>query len=113
MPVGEGAFHLYLHGEVRAASDTGVGDVVAVRVRFDDAYRGGPAHPMPPSFRAALAKSAKAQAAWGALTPSLQKEVLRYLAGLKSAEALARNVALAARVLSGRPGRFLGRSWNE
>ena len=47
MPAGDGAFYLYLHGDVRKASGTDVGDVVSLRVEFDDAYKGGPAHPMP------------------------------------------------------------------
>ena len=47
MPAGDGSFFLYLHGEVRKASGSGVGDVVDVTVTFDEDYRGGPADPMP------------------------------------------------------------------
>jgi uncharacterized protein YdeI (YjbR/CyaY-like superfamily) len=48
---------------------------------------------------------------WEALVPSRKKEVLRYFAALKSPEARARNLERALHVLSGRKGRFLGRSW--
>src|SRR3569833_1451237 len=48
MPAGDGSFFLYLHGEVRKASGSGVGDVVDVAVAFDADYRGGPADPMLP-----------------------------------------------------------------
>jgi hypothetical protein len=38
MPAGDGSFYLYLHGDVRKASGTRVGDVVRVTLAFDDAY---------------------------------------------------------------------------
>jgi hypothetical protein len=91
MPMGNGDFYLYLHGSARTASNTKVGDRVKVEVAFDAAYRGGPA-PMPAWFRAPLTKNAKAMRVWKALTPSRQKEMLRYLLNLKSAEARARNL---------------------
>ncbi|MEA3165929.1 MAG: hypothetical protein QOJ26_798 [Thermoplasmata archaeon] len=111
MPAGDGNFYLYLHGTVRKASGTGVGDRVRIELAFDDSYRNGPMHPMPTWFKAALAKEAKAARAWKALTPSRQKEILRYLASLKSAEAKQRNLAKAMRVLGGKPERFMARSW--
>src|SRR4030081_3368540 len=39
MPVGDGSFYLYLHGDVRKASGTKVGDVVTLEVQFDGEYR--------------------------------------------------------------------------
>jgi hypothetical protein len=112
MPRGDGSFFLYLHGSVRTASSTQVGDRVAVNVTFDPAYRGGPVHEMPERLARGLARSKRASEAWGKLTPSLQKEVLRYLAALKSESARSRNVIRALRVLSGKKERFLGRDWN-
>ena len=111
MPAGDGSFYLYLHGEIRKASDTRVGERVDVEVQFDAAYRGGPMHPMPSWFRAALAKNRKAKKAWDALIPSRRKEMLRYFAGLKSLEARERNLERAIHVLSGKGGRFMARSW--
>ena len=113
MPVGHGSFYLYLHGDVRKASGTKVGEVVAVELEFDDEYRGGPAHPMPLWFRAALERNRKAKRVWSELIPSRQKEILRYFSGLKSREAQARNVRRAVQVLSGGKGRFMARSWNN
>lgn len=110
MPKGNRAFYLYLHGHVRNASGTKVGDRVSVEVQFDAAYRPGPM-PMPPWFRAPLSKNAAAKAAWQALVPSRQKEILRYLAHLKSPEARARNIERALRVLSGEKERYMARSW--
>lgn len=111
MPIGRGDFYLYLHGDVRRASNTKVGDRVRVEIDFDAAYRGGPMHPMPAWFRVPLSKNAKARAAWDALIPSRQKEILRYMSWLKSPQARARNVARALHVLSGKKGRYMARSW--
>ena len=113
MPIGDGSFRLYLHEKVRKASSTGVGDRVEVEVRFDSKYKGGPAHPMPVWFRAALSKNSVARKNWEALIPSRKKEVLRYFASLKSAEARERNLVRAIRVLSGKGERFMARSWSE
>jgi hypothetical protein len=112
MPLGDGRFRLYLHGIVRKASGTKVGDRVRVDVHFDSAYRGGPAHPMPAWFRVPLAKNRRAKQAWDALVPSRKKEFLRYLSWLKSKAARERNVARALHVLSGKKGRYMARSWS-
>jgi hypothetical protein len=113
MPRGDGGFYLYLHGQIRKASATQVGDRVTAEVWFDAKYRGGPAHPMPASFKAALSRAPQAKRAWASLIPSRQKEILRYLAALKSPEAQARNIERALKVLSGEPSRFMARSWTD
>ena len=111
MPMGNGAFYLYLAGDVRKASATKVGDMVDVDVRFDPAYRGGPMHAMPPWFRRPLYANTRAKRAWLALTPSRQKEILRYLSLLRSKDARVRNVTKAIRALSGAKERYMARSW--
>lgn len=113
MPAGDGSFYLYLSGEVLKASNTQVGSVVEIKLQFDANYKPGPADPMPVWFSEALGQNQRARQRWDELTPSLQKEILRYLARLKSVEAQSRNTALAIHVLSGGKGRFLARSWNE
>src|SRR4051812_11850987 len=59
MPKADGSFFLYLHGQVRKASDTEVGDLVSVEIAFDEKYRPGPS-PLPPILRAALKAHPKA-----------------------------------------------------
>jgi hypothetical protein len=113
MPVGDGSFYLYLHGDVRMASNTKVGDRVVVDLSFNEGYHSGPMHPMPPWFRAALNKNTTAKKNWQKLIPSRQKEILRYLSWLKSPEAQQRNLERAMRVLGGKPERFMARSWNK
>ena len=111
MPRGDGSFYLYLHGDIRKVSGTGVGDEVTVDVEFDESYQNGPMHPMPDWFQAALDESPKALRAWNDLIPSRQKEVLRYFDGLKSQEARERNLQKAMHVLEGNEGRFMARAW--
>ena len=113
MPVGDGHFFLYLHGQVRKASDTSVGDSVSITLEFDDEYKGGPAHPMPPWFGDELDRNPNAKKGWANLTPSRRKEILRYFAGLKSAAAQERNVRKALHVLAGGKARFMARAWNS
>lgn len=113
MPAGDGNFYLYLHGDVRKASSTKVGDTVRVDLGFDSSYRSGPAHLMPAWFKDALDKQAPARKNWDKLVPSRQKEILRYLAALKSPGARARNLERVILMLSGRPGRYMARSWKD
>jgi hypothetical protein len=113
MPVGNGAFYLYLHGDIRKASQTHVGDRVRIEINFDASYRNGPQHSMPIWFRQGLMASPRAKMNWQALTPSRKKEVLRYFSHLKSPAAQGRNLARALHVLSGTAGRFMGRKWAD
>lgn len=113
MPIGDGSFYLYLHGSVRKASNTKVGDKVVVDVQFDADYKNGPLHPMPDWFQKALSKDTKAQKGWDALIPSRQKEILRYFSWLKSDAAKKRNTEKVIRVLSGHKERFMARTWED
>jgi bacteriocin resistance YdeI/OmpD-like protein/uncharacterized protein DUF1905 len=112
MPVGDGSFFLYLNGQVRKASGTKVGDVIVITLEFDEDYRGGPAEPTPRWFRTELRRNAAAQQGWKALPPSRQKEIVRYLARLKSPEAQQRNLQRALHVLAGGKARFMARAWS-
>ncbi len=111
MPRGDGAFYLYLHGEMRDTAGVSVGDRVSVELRVDEAYRGGPTHEVPARFREALDAHPTAAANWDRLAPSRRKEILRYFAGLKSERALQRNIDKALRVLGGEKERFMARDW--
>ena len=113
VPVGNGAFYLYLHADVRRASQTSVGDRVQIEAEFDSSYRNGPQHSMPIWFRRGLKVNRRAKKNWLALTPSRKKEILRYFSRLKSRAARVRNLARALQVLSGAAGRFMGRAWAD
>jgi uncharacterized protein DUF1905/bacteriocin resistance YdeI/OmpD-like protein len=113
MPDGNGNFYLYLHGSMRKASGTEVGDRVRVEIEFDASYRNGPQHPMPKRFKQALDGNPQAKKNWTALIPSRKKEILRYFSRLVAVDARARNLARALHVLSGQAGRFMGRDWKD
>src|ERR1041384_6683536 len=112
MPAGDGSFLLYLHGEVRKASGTTVGDVAHVSIERDDEYRGGPVGPMPRWFSGELRRTPLARKGWQGLPPGRPKENTRYLVRLKSPEARQRNVQKALHVLAGGKARFMARSWS-
>ena len=110
MPVGDSSFYLYLNGPIRDASKTAVGDRVVARVAFDTEYRGGPTHAMPPSLKTALRTDLRANEVWRAFPPSRQKEILRYLAALRSDSARERNVEKVLSMLKDARTPFLGRA---
>jgi hypothetical protein len=95
-----GLWRLYLNTEMRRAANVDVGDQVTVRVQFDHAPR---PVPMPPEFELALAENKQAKEAFEKLTPSRQKEILRYLNSLKQSETLERNIEKAIGFLRGEP----------
>lgn len=76
-------------------------------------------NPHPPTYemmaflKEALDKNPVAKANWGKLTPSRQKEILRYFSHLKSDEAKERNLKKVMFVLTGKAGRFMARSWKD
>src|ERR1700722_12015039 len=113
MPVGDGDFYLYLHGDVRRTSHASVGDRVRVEINFDASYRNGPQHTMPAWFRLGLTANPQAKKNWLALTPSRKKEILRYFSRLRSPAARTRNLARALHVLSGASARFMARTWSD
>lgn len=113
MPAGDGSFFLYLNEIVRSAAGVGVGDRVRVEISFDAEYRYGPQHPMPAWFGKALKENPQAKKNWGLLIPSRKKEVLRYLAQLKSEGARKRNLAKVMDALTGKEVRFMARTWRH
>ncbi len=84
-----GAWRLYLNTPMRRAVAKGVGDRVTVDLDFDAEPR---LVPVPPRFKRALATNPAANAAFEALAPSRRKEIVRYLASLKTEVSLRRNV---------------------
>lgn len=112
MPIGNGDFYLYLHADVRKASNTKVGDEVEVRVQFDKGYKGGPTD-LPDWLLAVIETDEIVNKNWNNLSPSRQKEVVRYLTNLKSVEARMRNLTKLKEMLSGIEGHYMGRDWKD
>ena len=100
-----GSWRLYVNMEMLEDSPRRVGESIEVEVAFDPSDRTIKVHP---KFEAALADNADARAAFEMLSPSRQKEILRYISSLKRDDSVDRNVDRAIKFLRG-DGRFVGR----
>jgi hypothetical protein len=100
-----GKWRLYLNGPMRKIAGKDVGDRVEVTIEFDPLER---TIPIPPKFLKALQDNPRAKHVFEQLSPSRQKEIARYIANLKSEEAITKNITRAIKFLTGNE-RFVGR----
>ena len=98
-------WRLYINTTMLKDSPKHVGEVVEISIEFDPRDRSVPIHP---ELQKALQKDKNAQRVFDSLTPSLQKEINRYLFNLKTDEKIQENVQRAVDFLNGK-GRFVGR----
>jgi len=98
-------WRLYLNGPMRIAAGRDVGDTVEAGIEFDPGDRAISVHPL---LKKALQKNQKSNLAFEQLTPSRRKEILRYINGLKTREAIERNIEKVISHLGGK-SRFAGR----
>jgi len=101
----QGTWRLYINLKMLKNSPKRVGEMIQVTIEYDPVERD---IPIPARFLAALEDSPIARRMFESLTPSRQKEIVRYLANLKSEEAVSRNVDKAIGFLAGK-NRFVGR----
>lgn len=99
-----GAWRLYVNTAMLKDSPRRVGERLAVTVAHDPVGRPAPTSP---AFEQALANHPEAKAVFDTLPPSRQREIVRYLAALKSPASIERNIARAIAFLTGE-GRFIG-----
>ena len=83
------AWRLYINGEMRHAAKVDVGDETHIKIEYDPQPR---IESMPTKFMNALSKNKAAKTAFEKLTPSRQKEMLRYLNSMKTETSLERNI---------------------
>lgn len=100
-----GDWRLYINTTMLKDSPKRIGEMIAVTIRHDPADRTIAAHP---AFTKALAANKEAKKVFDGLPASRQKEIVRYIAALKTAESVKRNVERAIGFLTG-TGRFVGR----
>lgn len=100
-----GAWRLYLNTPMRKAAGKDVGDKIKVEIEFDPVERIIPMHP---KLKEALEKNKKARVAFDLLSPSRQKEIVRYISFLKTEESVDKNISRALLFLLGKE-RFVGR----
>jgi hypothetical protein len=100
-----GKWRLYLNGPMLKGADTDVGNMVKVKIAFDDKERLTPLHS---KLEEALNKNKKAKQSFEKLAPYRQKEIARYINSLKTEESVDRNIKKAIGFLTGKE-RFVGR----
>jgi len=100
-----GKWRLYLNIPMRRAAKKDVGDKIEITIEYDPVERIIPIHP---KLLKALSKNRGAKNAFEKLSPSRQKEIVRYISYLKNEDSVDKNVTRAIAFLSGK-GRFVGR----
>lgn len=100
-----GEWRLYINTTIVRNSPKRMGEVIKVKIDFDPESR---EIKPPTSFIKALQACKEARVVFKTLPPSRKLEIVRYLANLKTAEALERNIKKAIQFLSGKK-RFIGR----
>jgi hypothetical protein len=102
----QGAWRFYLNTPMRNAAGIDEGDMAHVEIDFDPKPRIIPMHP---GLIHALSQNKKAKEVFDKLVPSRQKEIVRYLNSMKTAESVKRNITKIIKHLSGKQP-FAGRN---
>jgi len=100
-----GKWRLYLNMPMRKAADKDVGDTIQIRIEFDPKPRITPMHP---KLKKIFKENKVAKAAFEKLSPSRQKEILKYINFSKSEESIDKNIKRAILHLAGKQS-FVGR----
>jgi len=100
-----GHWRLYINTIMLPDSPRKIGEIIEVTIGFDPNDRTISPHP---ELLKALDESEEAREIFDGLTPSLQKEIVRYISFLKSEESVKTNVQKAIGFLLGK-NRFVGR----
>lgn len=101
-----GDWRLYLNMPMRRAAHKDVGDFATFEMEFNPEKQIIDMHP---KLTEALAKHPRAQEIFDGLSPYLQKEIVRYIANLKTESSIDKNVKRAIGFLLGEE-RFIGRA---
>ena len=102
----KGEWRLYINNTILKNSPRRIGEIISITIEFDPEKRVIQPHP---EFLKALSGNKKAKEVFGKLTPSRQKEIVRYISFLKTEGSVARNVEKAIGFLTGK-NKFAGRS---
>ena len=82
-------WRLYLNTPMRKAAGKDVGDMINIQIDFDPKPRATPVHA---KLKKAFKENIEAKKAFDKLSPSRQKEILRYINFLKSEESVDKNI---------------------
>lgn len=100
-----GSWRLYINTSMLKNSPKRIGEVISITLQIDTSDRAIKPHPL---LVEALRDNIDAKAVFDSLIPSLQYEIIRYIANLKTQASIERNVARAINFLLGKE-RFVGR----
>lgn len=100
-----GDWRLYINTAMLKNSPKRVGETIEITIAYDPVDRTIAPHP---EFSQALEQNQEAKRVFDSLSASRQKEIIRYISNLKSAESITNNVQKAIGFLTGK-NRFVGR----
>ena len=100
-----GDWRLYINMTMLKNSPKRLGEMIDITIQHDPADRMIQPHP---AFAKALHENKEAKKVFDGLPPSRKKEILRYIAALKTPESLSKNIQRALGFLKG-DNRFVGR----
>ncbi len=100
-----GDWRLYINMEMLKNSPKRIGEEIEVDIEFDPSDRTIEPHP---KFLKALVSNKEANDVFEKLSPSKQKEIVRYISNLKTEKSVDRNIIRAINFLLGKE-RFVGR----
>ncbi len=100
-----GEWRLYINMKMLKNSPRRIGEVITVQIEFDPSDRTIEPHP---KFTEALTNNKEAKIVFDGLSPSRQKEIIRYISNLKTEHSIEKNVTRAINFLLGKD-RFVGR----
>lgn len=100
-----GEWRLYINTKMLKNSPKRIGEQIAISISYDPEKREIPIHP---KLLQALNENKEANSVFQNLRPSLQQEIIRYIANLKTDESIDKNILKAIDFLLGK-GKFVGR----
>ncbi len=105
----QGEWRLYINTTMLPNSPKRIGELIEVSIEFDPKDRTLQPHP---DLTKALADNKKAQTVFEGLSPSMKKEIIRYISNLKTEESRAKNIKQAMGFLLG-TNSFIGRNMSD
>lgn len=101
-----GLWRLYINTLMLKNSPKRIGETIKVSIEFDPSDRTIKPHP---ELTAALKNNLAAKSSFDKLSPSMQKEIVRYISSLKTEQSRTRNIERAVHFLLGK-GTFIGKN---
>lgn len=99
-----GEWRLYINMVMLPKSPQRIGELIEVSIAFDPEDRSIAPHP---KLVIALEENKEAKAVFNCLSPSKQKEIIRYISNLKKEESIEKNIQRVLLFLTGKE-RFIG-----